>query len=28
MAFHKQLWERIGGFPEKVFFGEDTLFDL
>ena len=28
MAFHKQLWERIGGFPETVFFGEDTLFDL
>jgi glycosyltransferase involved in cell wall biosynthesis len=28
MAFRKDLWERIGGFPESVFFGEDTLFDL
>ena len=28
MAFRKDLWNRIGGFPETVFFGEDTLFDL
>jgi glycosyltransferase involved in cell wall biosynthesis len=28
MAFTKALWERIGGFPEQVFYGEDTLFDL
>ncbi len=28
MAFRKELWKRIGGFPETVFFGEDTLFDL
>jgi glycosyltransferase involved in cell wall biosynthesis len=27
MAFRKELWKRIGGFPESVFFGEDTLFD-
>jgi glycosyltransferase involved in cell wall biosynthesis len=27
MAFKKELWERVGGFPETVFFGEDTLFD-
>ncbi len=27
MAFRKTLWQRIGGFPESVFFGEDTLFD-
>jgi glycosyltransferase involved in cell wall biosynthesis len=27
MAFRKDLWQRIGGFPESVFFGEDTLFD-
>lgn len=28
MAFRRELWEKIGGFPEDVFFGEDTLFDL
>lgn len=28
MAFTKDLWQRIGGFPETVFIGEDTLFDL
>jgi glycosyltransferase involved in cell wall biosynthesis len=28
MAFTKALWERIGGFPEEVLVGEDTLFDL
>jgi GT2 family glycosyltransferase len=28
MAFTKDLWHDVGGFPESVFFGEDTLFDL
>ncbi len=28
MAFTKELWRQIGGFPEDVFLGEDTLFDL
>jgi hypothetical protein len=28
MAFTKALWERIGGFPEEVLVGEDTLFDF
>jgi glycosyltransferase involved in cell wall biosynthesis len=28
MAFTKELWQRIGGFPEHVLVGEDTLFDL
>ena len=28
MAFTKQLWERIGGFPENVLVGEDTMFDM
>ena len=28
MAFTKDLWERIGGFPEAVLVGEDTLFDF
>ena len=28
MAFTKDLWRRLGGFPEAAFFGEDTLFDL
>ena len=27
MGFRKELWKRIGGFPETYFFGEDTLFD-
>jgi glycosyltransferase involved in cell wall biosynthesis len=27
MAFTKELWQRIGGFPEEVLVGEDTLFD-
>src|SRR5258708_10884756 len=27
MAFRKELWRRVGGFPEKVFLGEDTVFD-
>jgi Glycosyl transferase family 2 len=28
MAFTKDLWRQIGGFPEDVLVGEDTLFDL
>ncbi len=28
MAFRKELWQRVGGFPETVFLGEDTLFDV
>ena len=27
MAFRKDLWQRVGGFPEVVFLGEDTVFD-
>ena len=27
MAFTKSLWAKIGGFPEDVLVGEDTLFD-
>ncbi len=27
MAFRKELWRRVGGFPENVFLGEDTVFD-
>jgi glycosyltransferase involved in cell wall biosynthesis len=27
MAFRKKLWQRVGGFPETVLLGEDTLFD-
>jgi len=27
MAFRKELWRRVGGFPETVLLGEDTLFD-
>jgi glycosyltransferase involved in cell wall biosynthesis len=27
MAFRKDLWRRVGGFPEDVFLGEDTAFD-
>src|SRR5271155_3951557 len=27
MAFSKELWQRVGGFPETVFLGEDTVFD-
>jgi len=27
MAFRKELWRRVGGFPETLFFGEDTVFD-
>jgi glycosyltransferase involved in cell wall biosynthesis len=28
MAFTSELWRRIGGFPEDVLVGEDTLFDF
>lgn len=28
MAFTRELWKEIGGFPEEVLVGEDTLFDL
>jgi hypothetical protein len=28
MAFTRELWQEIGGFPEDVFLGEDTLFDM
>jgi hypothetical protein len=28
MSFTKELWKRIGGFPEAVLLGDDTLFDL
>ena len=28
MAFTRELWNEIGGFPEDVLVGEDTLFDL
>lgn len=28
MAFTRELWQQIGGFPEAVLVGEDTLFDL
>ena len=28
MAFTKALWQKIGGFPEAVLVGEDTLFDF
>jgi len=28
MAFRKSLWQRVGGFPETSFLGEDTMFDL
>jgi glycosyltransferase involved in cell wall biosynthesis len=28
MAFTKKLWQQIGGFPEQVLVGEDTLFDM
>jgi len=28
MAFTRELWREIGGFPENVLLSEDTLFDL
>lgn len=27
MAFRKRLWQQVGGFPEDIFLGEDTIFD-
>jgi len=26
MAFHRSIWEAVGGFPESAEFAEDTLF--
>ncbi len=28
MAFGKDIWRRVGGFPEDSLFGEDSLFDV
>jgi glycosyltransferase involved in cell wall biosynthesis len=28
MAFTKDLWRKVGGFPESVLLGDDTIFDL
>jgi glycosyltransferase involved in cell wall biosynthesis len=28
MAFRKELWRQVGGFPEDILFGEDSVFDL
>ncbi len=28
MAFRKELWQRVGGFPEDRLIGEDAVFDL
>src|SRR5450759_5555254 len=28
MAFRKEIWQRVGGFPEDRLIGEDALFDL
>jgi glycosyltransferase involved in cell wall biosynthesis len=28
MAFTRALWLRLGGFPEEILVGEDTLFDF
>jgi glycosyltransferase involved in cell wall biosynthesis len=28
MAFTKDIWNRVGGFPEDTLLGEDTIFDL
>ena len=28
MAFTKALWRKVGGFPESVLLGDDTIFDL
>lgn len=27
MAFRREVWEAVGGFPEEVDFAEDSLFD-
>jgi glycosyltransferase involved in cell wall biosynthesis len=28
MAFRKEVWQKVGGFPEDRLIGEDSLFDL
>jgi glycosyltransferase involved in cell wall biosynthesis len=28
MAFRKEAWDLVGGFPENILLGEDTVFDL
>jgi hypothetical protein len=28
MAFRKDVWRRVDGFPEHLLLGEDTVFDL
>ena len=28
IAFKKACWERVGGYPEWLYTGEDTLFDI
>jgi glycosyltransferase involved in cell wall biosynthesis len=28
MAFRKEVWQKVGGFPEERLIGEDALFDL
>ena len=28
IAFRKRAWESVGGYPENLYTGEDTLFDL
>ena len=28
IAFRKKAWEAVGGYPETLYTGEDTLFDL
>lgn len=28
IAFRKKVWEVVGGYPENLYTGEDTLFDL
>lgn len=28
IAFKKKAWETVGGYPENLYTGEDTLFDL
>ena len=28
IAFKKSAWKEVGGYPENLYTGEDTLFDL
>ena len=28
MAYHKQAWQTVGGYPEWLDYGEDLIFDL